>query len=382
MERFLSMLYFGLMLSLLSCQCENPSGVTEKKYDNKVVWSYPILEGFGDLTKPVINDGKAFIPSNSILICARLADGKKLWQIDLGGHLASEDVLYDNGSIYLVLSDKILCFNAASGEKIWETLPSDFIAQSLSTISQTQTYLFIGGNNGKTVKISKSTGSVDLIFLLTQLIWNGYTQSARHPVASTSDNYLYIPTGWWTGEELRGNLLCFNSETGEYLWGYETTEKDASILGCAISDSIIVFPSGQSMIALNRFSGKKIWNVKIVDDAFWWNPTIINGTVYMGSSAKGKMYAFDLRTGEIKWISEETPSSIITLITVQDGKVFFCNNSRIYVLNAYTGKTIWWGHPPEHDKDGVSTYSSPVAVGEGYMVNVGSSKVYCLKVTN
>ena len=134
------------------------------------------------------------------------------------------------------------------------------------------------------------------------MIWNGYTP-ARHPVASTSDNYLYIPTGWWTGEELRGNLLCFNSETGEYLLGYETTEKDASILGCAISDSIIVFPSGQSMIALNKFSGKKIWNVKFVDDVFWWNPTLINGSVYMGSSAKGKMYAFDLRTGEIKWIS-------------------------------------------------------------------------------
>ncbi|MEW5799574.1 MAG: PQQ-binding-like beta-propeller repeat protein [Bacteroidota bacterium] len=372
--------FIGTIVILLSCNCEKPLDISERKYSSNVVWSY---EGVGpsNMIRPAIGNGKTFVAFDSLLVCSNLSNGEKLWEVNLQGYTASQNVIYDKEKVFLPTANKVFCFNAENGTKNWEVTLPDFVVQVLSTLTETSTHLFVAGNNGKVAKITKLNGAIELIIPLTQLIWQGYTQAAYEPIGSEIDDRLYVPTGWWTGEELRGNLLCYNSVTGEFLWGYDSKGVNGwDILGCAIIDSITVFSARHTVAALNRFTGTKLWNIEIAGDAFWLSPTIDHGTVYIGSTVQAKMYAFDLKTGTIKWTSEDTRSSIITLITVKDGKVFFCNNSRIYVLDAETGKTIWWGHPPEHDKDGISTYSSPVAVGEGYMVCVGSSKVYCLTI--
>ena len=49
-----------------------------------------------------------------------------------------------------------------------------------------------------------------------------------------------------------------------------------------------------------------------------------------------------------------------------------------WILDRGTGTVVWHGVPPEARPGAPASYRSPVAVGEAYMVVIGSEKVYCL----
>lgn len=108
-------------------------------------------------------------------------------------------------------------------------------------------------------------------------------------------------------------------------------------------------------------------------------PIIEGNLVYMGGVVEGAMYAFDLRTGQQRWVTDANASGI-TIISVRNGKVFFTNGVEIHVLDALTGRRIWFGAPPEYRRNRSYIYSSPVAVSDDYIVCSGGRKVYCLTV--
>jgi outer membrane protein assembly factor BamB len=85
-------------------------------------------------------------------------------------------------------------------------------------------------------------------------------------------------------------------------------------------------------------------------------------------------------TGATIWKTKLRTGSINDILTVKDGKVYFCvgMGGEIFVLSANNGRLIWNGKPPEASRDRDASFISNLAVGEGYMVNVGSKKVYCL----
>lgn len=68
--------------------------------------------------------------------------------------------------------------------------------------------------------------------------------------------------------------------------------------------------------------------------------------------------------------------------TVRNGRLYFNNSGGggIWVLNTADGSVIYNQEPPGYDRDSYDVYISSLGVGEGYMVNVGSKAVYCLKV--
>jgi outer membrane protein assembly factor BamB len=155
---------------------------------------------------------------------------------------------------------------------------------------------------------------------------------------------------------------------------------DAGTYDADISDDLVVFPAGQTIYALDRFTGEKRWETFFEEDAFDIGISIGKGMVYVGSLQQ-HVYALDLQTGEVLW-QTYSPGSITTILTVKDGRVYFCNEAggQLWVLDAKTGKVIWNGFPPEYEEDQDYYYLSPLAVGEGYMVNVGSRKMYGLTV--
>ncbi len=282
--------------------------------------------------------------------------------------------MLDSGNqLFLNNNNWVKSFDKIDGKLIWETIIDNFNPINLSIMSQNNYSLLLGGQ-GEVIKISKQTGAIELRIKIDELIPVGYTQLAYNPIIS-EDGFIYVSTGWFDGTKNKGNILCYNSNSGKFVWGFEAP---SVVESCAFKDSLIVFPSGSTMISLNRYSGFEVWKNTIENDGFWESVTINDETVYMGSTALAKMYAFDLRTGKLKWISEGTKSSIITIITVKNNRVYFCNFAYIYVLDASTGSVIWKGLPPEYEKDRSYRYSSPVAVGDGYMVCIGNKKVYCL----
>lgn len=373
------MILVPFILLFTSFECEQPIEPIAK-YEVKVVWSYSVPDkGFSDLVMPVIENGFAYIAADSTLKCIGLKSGNIKWETFLGINgnrvLHSQKLLHSDNLLFLNHSNWIKAYDKSNGNLVWLTTIENFNEIDLSIMSQNGNSLVLGGQ-GEVIKISKLTGNIELRIKLEELIPAGYIQGAYNPVIS-DDGFIYVPTGWNSWQGLKGNMLCYNSETGKYLWGFESPHS-FDIQSCAIKDSLLIFASSSTMFALNRYNGRNIWATTINDDSFWQSVTIEDETVYMGSNNQAKMYAFDLRSGKLKWKSEGTKSSIITIITVQNGRVYFCNFAYIYVLDASTGSVIWKGLPPEYEKDRSYRYSSPVAVGEGYLVCIGNKKVYCL----
>lgn len=368
-------IYLSFILIFSHFSCDGP--IIPITYESKVIWSNDVSRPL-NLVKPIIENGYTYIAADSTIKCIKLENGKLIWETSLGyiaGSISSTKLLDSDNRLYLNDTHWIKSFAKYNGELLWQTNLDNFVPIDLSIMSQNGNSLVLGGQ-GEVIKVSKLTGNIELRINLDELIPAGYIQGAYNPVIS-DDGFIYVPTGWNSWQGLKGNMLCYNSETGKYIWGFESPHS-FDIQSCAIKDSLLIFASSSTMFALNRYNGRNIWATTINDDSFWQSVTIENETVYMGSNNQAKMYAFDLRTGKLKWKSEGTKSSIITIITVQNGRVYFCNFAYIYVLDASTGSVIWKGLPPEYEKDRSYRYSSPVAVGEGYLVCIGNKKVYCL----
>ncbi len=368
-------IFFSIILLFSKFSCESP--IDPIISNSKVIWSFNINRPL-NMVRPVIENGYTYVAADTTIRCIKLENGEIIWETSLGnisGSIGSTKLLDSENRLFLNDNYWVKSFDKSNGELLWETTLLDFIPIDLSIMSQNASSIVLGGQ-GEVIKISKLTGNIELRKKLEELIPSGYTQGAFNPVIS-EDGFIYVPTGWNSWQGLKGNMLCYNSETGDYLWGFESPH-NFDIQSCDIKDSILVFASSSTMFGLNRFNGSKIWGTTISDDGFWESVTIDKETVYMGTVNHAKMYAFDLRTGQIKWESVETESSIITIITVQNGRVYFCNFAYIYVLNKSNGSVIWKGLPPEYANDRSYRYSSPVAVGEGYMVCIGNKKVYCL----
>ncbi len=366
-------IYFSLIILFSYFSCDDP--IAPIIFESKVVWTDDVNKPL-NLVRPVIENDYTYIATDSIIKCLKLENGELVWETSLGyisGNIGSSKLLDSGNQLFLNNNNWVKSFDKIDGKLIWETIIDNFNPINLSIMSQNNYSLLLGGQ-GEVIKISKQTGAIELRIKIDELIPVGYTQLAYNPIIS-EDGFIYVSTGWFDGTKNKGNILCFNSNSGKFVWGFEAP---SVVESCAFKDSLIVFPSGSTMISLNRYSGVGVWKNTIENDGFWESVTINDETVYMGSTALAKMYAFDLRTGKLKWISEGTKSSIITIITVQNGRVYFCNFAYIYVLDASTGSVIWKGLPPEYANDKSYRYSSPVAVGEGYMVCIGNKKVYCL----
>ncbi len=130
-------------------------------------------------------------------------------------------------------------------------------------------------------------------------------------------------------------------------------------------------------------------------DAVTATPTVVNGTVYVGSW-DDYFYALDLETGKVRWKYRLSSQNAVTpypgqkprpidsdggLVTssawYQPGAgtrpdlVIFGGGYTLYALNAATGALYWRhdytgrpGRPAEPDSDGTRIFSSPVVVGD------------------
>ncbi len=383
MKKSLFLLLPIVIFLFFTCfECESNVEPLEQ-LEPELVWSYklPELATFNDDLMPVIDDGFTYVAAKGTIKKVELQNGVVFWETSLGiegnGAAHSHKLLHYERLLFLNHKSWVKAFNKDNGELIWETILENFNSIDLSIMSQNKSSLLLGGQN-ECVKLNKFTGEIELRLEIKELMVGGNSQSARDPIISDVDDYIYVPTGYNSAEGLKGNILCYNSISGQFLWGFKGNVPDSNPSSCAIKDSFVVFADGRKITALNRFTGTKIWDIEVKNDAFEASIIIDKETIYIGSHAESFMYAFELINGKLKWKSENTPSSIITIPTVVDNKIYFSNWAYIYVLNTTDGSTLWKSLPPEYEEDNSYRYISPVAVGEGYIVCIGNKKVYCL----
>ena len=128
--------------------------------------------------------------------------------------------------------------------------------------------------------------------------------------------------------------------------------------------------------------GDKIWEFDTGDDITMSSPTIVNGTVYIGSTNE-TLYAVNATDGSLKWKYQTSDNeypysdSVETSPTVVDGVVYFgADTGRVYALHAANG-SLKWTHKTDRAVD-----SSPTVAGDTVYVGGRDDYVYALRTSD
>lgn len=372
---------------------ENPENVKEENdYPLEMVWSSEEFEEmfFSVQTQPVIENGLVYLVKRMDLVCMKLEDGKEVWKTDLeiNTSIFGSNIIYDEHYLYLHHS-WVKKFEKKTGKLVWEKkLPyQDFYVNDLSLMDEKDGQILIGGEKS-ILLIDKETGNFNKLIKIDHLVPENEpveSYGARQPVFSP-EGLIYAPVGYYvTNEpEIDGNMLCFDGETGELKWGFEVPRDKigkAGASGCALFEDLVIFSSGQWIFALNRFTGEKVWERFFQDDAFDTRGSVYDGKLYIGSTAEPSVYCIDARSGDLDWRTLINRGSIhAEFILKENGKIFLNGGGQILLLDANTGELLVQAWPPEFQTNNNFVFSSELAIGEDRMVNVGSRKVYCMKL--
>jgi outer membrane protein assembly factor BamB len=395
--------YIAILIILCFYSCENITAPQSGFNQVKVVWSHAIPERPGGLvylgeTQPLIENNKVYVVSDTSCTAYNLKVGNILWRRALGNVrvISALTIPHDEDKIFINHVDFVKAFRKSDGQLLWTT--------TLEGLDWVHSKMIIGGSSlylgqlGKVIRLNKQSGQIDLTIPLDSLSPDTVFQQGRGVAVSESDKRLYVGTGYYIpgAPATSGNIFCFDAITGQCLWAYRVpnrrvtlytpsgtpfeVEANRAVYGVEVGGELVVCTIGQEVLALNRFTGQVVWSRFFMDDAFCAGLTISGNRIYIGAQAEPGVHCLDLMTGATIWKTKLRTGSINDILTVKDGKVYFCvgMGGEIFVLSANNGRLIWNGKPPEASRDRDASFISNLAVGEGYMVNVGSKKVYCL----
>jgi hypothetical protein len=195
--------------------------------------------------------------------------------------------------------------------------------------------------------IKDTISSVGTLFTFdTQgnLLWKknyGHDFTANfHGTRSTPvivDDLIYIESGI-------GAVFCLNAETGEQVWSLDFIKDlgvDSVILfGYSESvlidgDKLICVPGGKenNVVALNRFTGEKVWSSKGYEEPATYNSPILinyNGQRLIIAMTASSIMGIDADTGEMYWRKQQTQQNLIHANTPLyfDGRVVVSSAGR------------------------------------------------------
>ncbi len=132
--------------------------------------------------------------------------------------------------------------------------------------------------------------------------------------------------------------------------------------------------------AVNRFTGHRVWQVRLRDSHPSATPTTAGNTVYVGT-LKGRLFAINLQNGHILWKAQAS-SSLLAPVAVSDNIVVaHVNNGNVTTFDALTGKQLWnrSGTSPELQ---LTASSAPVIAGGLVIVGTNMGDLIALDLQN
>ncbi|HLR25037.1 MAG TPA: PQQ-binding-like beta-propeller repeat protein [Fodinibius sp.] len=399
--------YVLAMSSLLS-SCDLFGGRGDDPKGGEVVWRLENQRENLVGTQPLIKDGKVYFIQDGYLKAYTLDKGNRVWQTQIvsegnGGY--NHRLVESGDKVFLDQGFDIQAHSKSDGSIVWETQVTDD-AEEVSGIgepimSQDEDHLY-AGRKGYVLQLRKRDGQIVRRYPLDRMVPEGVLQGSTEPIISPfGDGMLYVPTSYWDPsgsypeEASGGNVFAFDASTGDLIWERQiivtTANPYPDVPGDSLTSSpnmydaevqgdLLIVLAGSAVVALDRLTGEKVWESVFSDDGFDVGLATNEHGVYI-ASAGWHATGLDLETGEEIWRRDITFSNT-SIPTVQDGRFYFNNSGGggIWVLDTATGSVIYHKNTPNHDRDSYDVYISSLGVGEGYMVNVGSKAVYCLRV--
>ncbi len=346
----------------------------------ELVWSYEYTKPAEALSlvalPPLILDGQSVLmaPDEQVSLLD-IDDGSLTWSFEYpsGQWIGNNEFLKEEGKLYLSehKSNELYQISLNNGSVLWkETLKGkEFFEGQNDGIDET--YIYIIGRYNEVFRFTKS-GELDKTYNTLDFGIDDRARSIR-----ILNNQL-IFSQRFRGDECPsrtcGRILSIDKETEDVLWEYRTDNggfifepilledeiiyagvtdgpgefvalnanngeviwKTLGIIGQSytLTDSMVLVNDGISLLALDKFTGKELWNTGLAfgggDGAS--NIGYLNGFVYHSHS--GQLYILEGNTGKIVHTVERSPDgSPFQLLAVGDDKLFV---QTFYALYAYT----------------------------------------------
>jgi outer membrane protein assembly factor BamB len=285
-----------------------------------VAWTSPLGEGnrsyvWTESSAAVDGSKRLFVGSGTSLWALALEDGAVLWQVDTtkkaGGSGASQSSeFFGSPALHegLVLAGTgagtMYAFYAANGSVAWSVETGDNVV----------------GSNGGTGK-APITGSV--------------------AVSATTPAVAYF--GAWDGI-----MYALDPNSGAVKWKYQAMDADTATAAQiratpAVSGdgSVVHFPAGRALYALDAATGKEKWVLQTVQ-VMYTSPTVApDGTVIYGASGGGVARAVSAEGKQLWEADLQLFASTMGAITTDGEHVLLANASGLAKIEIKTGATVW-----------------------------------------
>jgi outer membrane protein assembly factor BamB len=343
------------------------------------IWSFEYenpAEGLSIISNaPVAIDGSILIGPDGQVTSLDMKSGKKEWSVNLIGdaHIRVSELLIKDDTYYVKddVNDLLLAIDIQNGEVIWQVSsePHKFFQHANDGIDEENLYL-VGDNYGilifdqngnfeqriamldygietdaRSIRImdnqiifsqrlrsdncpTNRCGRILSIDKETQeVLWEYFTDRGGYifePIL-LEDEIIYAGVTDGSGE-----FVALNANDGEVIW------KTLGVIGQSytLTDSMILVNDGISLLALDKFTGKELWNTGLAFGGGHAGSNIayLNGYVYHAHS--GRLYILKGNTGEIVHIEERSPDgSQFYLLTAGEDRIYMQTN---VALHAYT----------------------------------------------
>ena len=253
---------------------------------------------------PVVAEGKVFTMDTAGTVRAFDANsGSQLWSArfgEVGDNAASiygGGVGYDNGKVYATNGlGYVAALNAADGSAVWTVKPAGPLRGEPSIAGDA---VYVMSQDNQIYSLKAANGATN------------WTNSAALEIAGVfgaaapSVGQGTVVAGFSSGE-----LNAYRYENGRQVWqdalARTTMSTSVASLSDIDADPVIdngtVFAVGQGgrMVALDLFSGQRIWELNFGGIATPW----LAGDWIFAVNDKAQLIAIARRTGKIRWINQ------------------------------------------------------------------------------
>lgn len=271
------------------------------------------LGGRGYFGKPILSDGKVYVstiddnyPAKPKISCVDALSGNIIWSFDTTNNVVNDMQLKD-GNLYAQDSEGfVYSINASSGTQNWK------VDLQLKRLRDTRAALIIEDNrlycgNGKMVYCLDANNGNKIWF---KNLKNGENSPIRF---SIEGNALVVGAHWNT-------MFALNKKTGKKIW---TADKKNiyTVVTPYFYDNKMLSAEGSRIYELNMKNGKVVREKSF--DGYSFNvaskPYVENGIAYFATTSKG-IVAINLSNLEIVW-NFETSFNLISTSPYSSGNI-------------------------------------------------------------
>lgn len=318
----------------------------------KLAWSFATSGAV--YSSPVFGNGSIFIGSDdNNLYCLNSQTGEMRWKYATQGIIRCKPAI-SKGIVYFASDDgNLYALNSKTGESIWKyyigkksnrILPGvtpvkgeywDYMQSSPVLNAGT---VFIGSGDSCLYAINAQSGKIK---------WKAKTNGIIRSTPCVDKGIIYVGS-------FDGFIYAFNENSGEKIWNVNIAGKQYRHVQCSpVVKKGILYCGGRNpfFYALDSKTGDEIW--KFSYDFSWVESSAIvtDGVVYVGSSDLNMIYAFDAKSGAVKWSAKVENTSWSTPF-YDDGVVYIglasykadvkeLTGGGILAIDASTGKIKW-----------------------------------------